>query len=56
MAMIFNLNPTYLIWIVIIYTAIHFCLGFFAGWFSYSLSLRVSQEVPELPHQQGNDR
>ena len=54
MAMIFNLDPTYLIWIVIIYATIHFCLGFFAGWFSYSLSLRVSQEVPELPHQQGN--
>jgi len=51
---IFNLNPVYLIWIVIIYVLIHIGLGIFSGWFSYSLSLRVNQEKQALGPQQEN--
>ncbi|UCF65470.1 MAG: hypothetical protein JSW33_06465 [bacterium] len=51
-ALIINLDPTYLIWILLFYVTIHFCLGFFVGWFSYSLSVRVSREIQvKLRHQ-----
>lgn len=46
-SMLLNINITYLAWIVIFYATLHIILGFLAGWLSYSLSIKVGEEIGE---------
>jgi hypothetical protein len=43
-ALILNVNFEYLLWIAVLYIAIHIILGILTGWFTYSISRKVDQE------------
>jgi hypothetical protein len=43
-ASLLSIDTIYLGWIVILYALIHLIMGTIAGWMTYSLSVRVSQE------------
>jgi len=46
-SLVLNFDLIYLAWIVIIYATIHVILGLAAGWFAYSLAIRVGTELRE---------
>ena len=46
-SILLNIDFAYLVWIVILYAILHIILGFTAGWFAYSLSIKVREEIRE---------